>query len=139
MNRKRITSMLLAGALAILVLAVAAGSGSAKSGDARHSFDGTVRSIAKDGSGLTINSTSGSRIPFVVRNSTTFEHVRGLAGLSKGTPVEVHAFRSGDRWIATRIEANPGGGGNGDDDRGGNGSDDPPGDDHGSGGHGADD
>lgn len=139
MNRKRITSMLLAGAVAVLVLAVGAGPGSAKSGDGQHSFDGTVRSIAKDGSALTINSTSGSRIRFVVRNSTTFEHVRGLGGLSKGTPVEVHAFRSGDRWIATRIEANPGGSGSGGDDHGGDGSDDPPGDDHGSGGHGADD
>ncbi|MET0306600.1 MAG: DUF5666 domain-containing protein [Solirubrobacterales bacterium] len=136
MNRKRITSMLLAGAVAVLMLAVAAGTGSAKSGDGQHSFDGTVRSIAKDGSALTINSTSGSRIRFVVRNSTTFEHVRGLGGLSRGTQVEVHAFRSGDRWIATRIEANPGG--RGGDDRGGS-ADDPPGDDHGSGGHGADD
>lgn len=126
--------MLLAGAVAVLVLAVAAGSGAARSGDGRHSFDGTVRSIAKDGSALTINSTSGSRIRFVVRNSTTFEHVSGLSGLSKGTRVEVHAFRSGERWIATRIEANPGR-----DDNGGNGSDDPPGDDHGSGGHGSDD
>lgn len=138
MNRKRIISMLLAGAVAVLMLAVAAGPGSAKSGDGQHSFDGTVRSIAKDGSALTINSTSGSRIRFVVRSSTTFEHVRGLGALSKGTPVEVHAFRSGDRWIATRIEANPGGG-RGGDDNGGSRSDDPPGDDHGSGGHGADD
>lgn len=133
--------MLLTGVIAILVLAVGAGPGSAKSGDGQHSFDGTVRSIAKDGSALTINSTSGSRIRFVVRGSTTFEHVRGLGGLSKGTPVEVHAFRSGDRWIATRIEANPGGGGGGGDDHGsgGHGADDPPGDDHGSGGHGSDD
>lgn len=139
MNRKRIASMLLAGALAVLVLAIAAGSGAARSGDGRHSFDGTVRSVAKDGSALTINRAGGTRIRFVVRNSTTFEHVSGLSGLSKGTPVEVHAFRSGDRWIATRIEANPGGGGGGGDDHGGNRSDDPPGDDHGSGGHGADD
>lgn len=140
MNMKRIASILLAGAVAVLMLAVAAGSGSAKSGDGQHSFDGTVRSIAKDGSALTINSTSGSRIRFVVRNSTTFEHVRGLGGLPKGTPVEVHAFRSGDRWIATRIEANPRGGRGGDDNGGnGRGADDPPGDDHGSGGHGSDD
>lgn len=137
MKAKRTTSMLLAGAIAILVLAVAAGSGAARSGDGRHSFDGTVRSVAKDGSALTIRTASGARIRFVVRNSTTFEHVSGLAGLAKGTPVEVHAFRSGDRWIATRIEANPGG--RGGDDHGGHGADDPPGDDHGSGGHGADD
>lgn len=129
MNRKRITSILLVGVLAVLALALIGGSAMARSGDGRHSFHGTVTSVAKTGNALTINSTSGSRVRFVVRASTTYEHVAGLFGLSKGTPVEVKAFRSGDRWIATRIEANPGS-----DDRGGRG-----GDDHGSGGHGSDD
>jgi len=100
--------------------------------DGTRSFHGTVNSIAKNKRALTINTTGGSRVRFVVRASTTYEHVSGLSGLSKGTAVEVKAFRSDDRWIATRIEANPGGGG-------GHGSDDPPGDDHGSGGHGSDD
>jgi hypothetical protein len=131
MKRMRITSMLLAGALAVLALALA-GSAGASSSDGTRSFHGNVNSIAKNGKALTVNTTSGSRVRFVVRASTTYEHISGISGLSKGTPVEVKAFRSNDGWIATRIEANPGG-------SGGGGSDDPPGDDHGSGGHGSDD
>lgn len=143
MKRMRITSML-AGAVAVLTLALVGGPAAAKSGDGTRSFHGTVSSVAKNGRALTINSTSGSRVSFVVRTSTTYEHVSGLSGISRGTPIEVHAFRSDDRWIATRIETNPGGRGGGSDDgpgddHGGHGSDDPPGDDHGSGGHGSDD
>ncbi|HEX6666298.1 MAG TPA: DUF5666 domain-containing protein [Solirubrobacterales bacterium] len=137
MNSRRITQILSAAAAALLALALIGASATAKSSDGTHSFHGTVSSIAKDKSAIAINTTSGSRVRFVVRGSTTYEHVNGLSGLSKGTPVEVEAFRSGDRWIAARIEANPGGSGS--DDHGGHGSDDGPGDDHGSGGHGSDD
>jgi uncharacterized protein DUF5666 len=132
MKQKRIILMLSTAAVAILALALVGGSAGAKSSDGTRSFHGTVNSIAKNEGALTINTTSGSRVRFVVRASTTYEHVSSLSGLSKGTPVEVHALRSNDRWVATRIESNPGGGG-------GRGSDDPPGDDHGSGGHGSDD
>jgi len=144
MKRKRIASMLLAGAAAVLVLALVSGPAAARSSDGTRSFHGTVASVAKNGRALTINRASGSQVRFVVRTSTTYEHISGLSDLSRGTAVEVHAFRSDDRLIATRIEANPGGGGSDDspgDDHGsgGHGSDDPPGDDHGSGGHGSDD
>jgi hypothetical protein len=132
MNRNRIVSMPATGAVALLALALIGSSAGAKSSDGTRSFHGTVNSIAKNKRALTINTTGGARVRFVVRASTTYEHVSGLSGLSKGTAVEVKAFRSGDRWIATRIEANPGGGG-------GHGSDDPAGDDHGSGGHSSDD
>lgn len=131
MKRKRFIPVLSIAAVAVLALALV-GSAAAKSGDGTRSFHGTVSSIAKSKGALTINTAGGSRVRFVVRASTTYEHVSGLSGLSKGTPVEVHAFRSNDRWVATRIESNPGG-------SGGGGSDDPPGDDHGSGGHGSDD
>ena len=131
---KRITSILLAGALVTFAFALAVGPAAGSSDDGGRSFHGTVASIAKNGKSLTVNSRGGQQTRFVVRSSTAYEHISGLGGLSKGTPVEVHAFRSGDRWIATRIEANPGG-----DDRGSRGSDDSPGDDHGSGGHGSDD
>jgi len=132
MKRKLTTPVLLAGAVAILALALVSGSAGAKPrGDSR-SFHGTVSSVAKNNRALTITTKNGSRARFVVRASTTYEHISGLGRLSVGTPVEVHAIRSDDRWIATRIEANPGGGG-------GHGADDPPGDDHGSGGHGSDD
>lgn len=132
MKGKRITSILRTGALAILALAVSVGPAVASSNDSGRSFHGTVASVAKNKRALTITRASGQRTRFIVRTSTTYKHISGLGQLSKGTPVEVHAFRNGDRWIATRIEANPGG-------SGGNGSDDPPGDDHGSGGHGSDD
>lgn len=132
MKRKLSISTLLAGAAAILVLALVTGPASAKPRDGARSFHGTVSSVAKNGRALTIKTTNGSQARFIVRASTTYEHISGLSGLSAGTPVEVHALRSDDRWIATRIEANPGGGG-------GHGADDPPGDDHGSGGHGSDD
>ena len=132
MKQKRIILMLSTAAIAVLALALTGGSAGAKSSDGTRSFHGTVNSVAKNKSSLTIDTTSGSRVRFVVRASTTYEHVSGLSGLSKGTSVEVHALRSNDRWVATRIEANPGGGG-------GHGADDPPGDDHGSGGHGSDD
>lgn len=132
MRRKRTTSMLLAGAAAILALALVGGPAAAKPSDGTRSFHGTVSSVAKNQRALTINRTSGSRVRFVVRASTTYEHISGISDLTKETPVEVNAFRSNGSLIATRIEANPGGGG-------GNGADDPPGDDHGSGGHGSDD
>ena len=128
MKQKRIISMLSISAMAVLALALV-GSAAAKSGDGTRSFHGTVSGIAKDKGALTINTTGGASVRFVVRPSTTYEHVSGLSGLSRGVSVEVHALRSNDRWIATRIESNPGG----------SGSDDPPGDDHGSGGHGSDD
>lgn len=143
---KRITSILLTGALAVLALAVSVGPAAGSSDDNGNgrSFHGNVASIAKNKKALTINRASGQRTRFIVRASTTYEHISGIGQLRKGTPVEVHAIRNGDRWIATRIEANPGGSSgddNGDDDNGGRrgGSDDPPGDDHGSGGHGSDD
>ncbi|MBK5218493.1 MAG: hypothetical protein JJE35_01720 [Thermoleophilia bacterium] len=134
MKRKWFTPILAAGAVAILALALVGGPAAAKSrNDGRHSFHGTVASIAKNGGALTINRTGGSQVRFVVRASTTYEHISGLSQLSKGTPVEVKAVASNGKWIATKIEANPGGSG------GGHGADDPPGDDHGSGGHGSDD
>lgn len=143
---KRITSILLAGVVAMFTLALAVGPAAGSSDDGGRddrgpSFDGTVVSIAKNDKALTIARSNGQRTRFVVRASTTYEHISGIDQLSVGTPVEVHAVRDGDRWIATRIEANPGGDDRGGDDNGGSrgGSDDPPGDDHGSGGHGSDD
>lgn len=146
MNQKRIISMLSVAVVAVLALALG-GSAAARPSDGTRSFHGTVSSIAKNQGALTITTTSGASVRFIVRASTTYEHVSSLSGLSKGTPVEVHAVRSNDRWVATRIESNPGGSGGGGSDNsgrddhgsGGHGSDDPPGDDHGSGGHGADD
>jgi hypothetical protein len=132
MTLKRFPQILSVAAAALLALALIGASASAKSSDGTRSFHGNVSSIAKNKSSIVVNTTSGSRVRFVIRASTTYEHVSGISGLSKGTPVEVEAFRSGDRWIAARIEANPGG-------SGGHGSDDGPGDDHGSGGHGSDD
>jgi hypothetical protein len=119
MRRRRSTSALLAGTVVVLALALVPTAATAKSGDGTRSFNGTVSSVAKDGKSLTIKRAGGSRVRFVVRSSTTFEHVSRLSQLSKGTPVEVHAFRSGDRWVATRIEANPGRGGGGDGSGGG--------------------
>ena len=93
MKSKRIASMLLAGAAAILTLALLSGPVAAKPSDGTRSFDGTVASIAKNGGALTINQAGGSQTRFVVRSSTTYEHISGLSDLSRGTPVEVHAFR----------------------------------------------
>ena len=154
MKRQRITSLLIAAAVAVLAFGALVGSGAAKSrsgddnGNGR-SFHGTVGAVYAKQRAFTVNRTSGSTIRFVVRASTTYEHIRGFSGLRKGVPVEVHAVKPSDRWIATRIETNPGGSGGGGsddppgDDNGGDRapgvSDDPPGDDHGSGGHGADD
>jgi hypothetical protein len=137
MKRKLFTPILAAAAVAILALALVGGPAAAKSrNDGRHSFHGTVANVAKNGGSLTINRTSGSQLRFVVRSSTTYEHISGLSQLSKGTPVEVKAVASNGNWIATRIEANPGGSGGGggsadDHGSGGHGADDPPGDDHG--------
>ena len=147
MKRKRIISMLSIGAVAILALALLGGSAGAKSNSAGRSFHGTVAGIAKNKGALTITTRSGALARFIVRASTTYEHVAGIGGISKGDPVEVKAVQASSGWVATRIELNPGGsGGSGSDDppgddhgSGGHGSDDPPGDDHGSGGHGSDD
>jgi hypothetical protein len=143
---KKITSILLAGALAVLALLLTVGPAAGRSDAGPRSFHGTVAAIAKNDSALTIRRRSGERTRFDVRASTVYEHVSGLGDLSKGTPVEVRAIRKGDRWVAIRIEANPGGdrpagSDNPPGDNGGavRGSDDPPGDDRGSAGHGADD
>ncbi|HEX5609801.1 MAG TPA: DUF5666 domain-containing protein [Solirubrobacterales bacterium] len=124
--------MLSTAVAAVLAFGLLGGPAAAKSGNGTRSFHGTVSSVAKNKGALTVKTASGSQVRFVVRASTTYEHVSGISALSKGTPVEVEAFRLNDRWIAARIEADPGG-------SGGHGSDDPPGDDHGSGGHGSDD
>jgi hypothetical protein len=152
MKRQRITSLLIAAAVAVLAFGALVGSGAAKSrsGDDNsngHSFHGTVGAVFAKQRAFTVNRTSGSTLRFTVRPSTTYEHIKGFAGIKKGVSVEVHAIKSDDRWIATRVETNPGGSGGGGsddpvgDDNGGETtvSDDPPGDDHGSGGHGADD
>jgi Domain of unknown function (DUF5666) len=152
MKRQRITSLLIAAAVAVLAFGALVGSGAAKSrsgdddGNGR-SFHGTVDAVFAKQRAFTVDRTSGSTMRFVVRPSTTYEHINGFSGIKKGVPVEVHAINPNGRWIATRVETNPGGSGGGGsddppgDDNGGerNGSDDPPGDDHGSGGHGSDD
>ncbi len=143
MKRKRTTSILLAGAAAILVLALVGGPAAAKPSASARSFHGTVSSVSTSQRALIVNRVGGSPVRFVVRASTTYEHISGLAGLTRGTPVEVKAFSSNERWIATRIEANPDrrhGADDppGDDHGGARGADDPPGDDHG-GARGADD
>ena len=138
MKRQRITSLLIAAAVAVLAFGALVGSGAAKSrsGDDDssngRSFHGTVGAVFAKQRAFTVDRTSGATMRFVVRPSTTYEHIRGFSGIKKGVPVEVHAINSNGRWIATRVETNPGG-------SGGGGSDDPPGDDHGSGGHGSDD
>lgn len=137
MKRQRITSLLVAAAVAVLAFGALVGSGAAKSrsgnddGNGR-SFHGTVGAVFAKQRAFTVNRANASTVRFVVRPSTAYEHVKGFSGLRKGVAVEVHAVNSDGRWIATRVETNPGG-------SGGGGSDDPPGDDHGSGGHGADD
>src|SRR5690349_409022 len=111
---KRITSILLAGALAVLALALSVGpavAGKSSSNSNGRSFNGTVVSVANNGKSLTIKRANGQRTRFLVRGSTTFEHVSGIKQVKKGTAVEVHAFRNGDNWVATRIETNPGGSG----------------------------
>jgi Domain of unknown function (DUF5666) len=144
MRSKRIASMLLAGAAAILALTLV-GSVAAKSGTGTRGFHGTVAKVAKNDRAVTINRKQGSPVRFVVRAVTRYQHISGLSDLSKGDRVEVKAFHSEDRWVATKVEANPGSSGSSDDPAGddhgseGHGADDPPGDDHGSGGHGADD
>ena len=92
----------------MFALALVSGLAAAKTSNGTRSFHGTVAKIAKNDRSLTINRTSGAQVRFVVRATTTYEHISGLSGLSKGTPVEVKAFRSDDRWIAIRIEGIPG-------------------------------
>jgi hypothetical protein len=147
MRRKPIASLLVAVALTAIAAGALAGVGTAKSrDDGRHSFHGNVGTIFAKERAFTVTRTNGSTIRFVVRPTTVYEHISSFSGLRKGIAIEVHAVKPNGRWIATKVETNPGGSGGGSDDppgddhgSGGHGADDPPGDDHGSGGHGSDD
>jgi hypothetical protein len=148
MRRKSVGSLLVAVALTAVAAGALAGVGSAKSrDDGRHSFHGNVGTIFAKQGAFTVKRANGSAIKFVTRPTTVYEHISSFSGLRKGVAIEVHAVNPNGRWIATKVETNPGGsGGGGSDDppgddhgSGGHGADDPPGDDHGSGGHGSDD
>ena len=130
---KRIASLVLVVALAAVAVGALASVGAAKGRDDRgRSFNGTVGTIFAKDRAFPVKRANGTTMRFAVRSTTVYEHISSFSGLRKGVAVEVHAVKPNGRWIATRVETNPGG-------SGGKGTDDPPGDDHGSGGHGADD
>src|SRR5512134_711396 len=108
-----------------------AGSGQA-SAVLRH-IDGTVLSKNSDARTFRLRTEGGRTLRIRVNSTTRFERISGFAGLRRGLRVEVNAKRTDSGLLARSIETR-GGGGNG-----GGGADDPPGDDHRSGGHGADD
>jgi len=100
---------------------------------ATRQYEGTVVSVNRDNRTFRLHDSERATIRIKVRSSTRFERISGFSGLRKGlTRVEATVKRSNGRWVATEVERSGGGGQHGDDDNGGA-------DDHGSGGHGADD
>ncbi len=96
-------------------------------------YDGTVLSKNRDARTFRMRTESGRTLKFRVTGRTKFERISGFGGLSRDLRIEVNAKRTDNGLLALKVETQGGGGG------GGSGGDGSPGDDHGSGGHGADD
>jgi hypothetical protein len=116
---RALTSALVAGALALALLAPGAQAAT------RH-IDGTV--LSKDASTRTFRlATQSGTLRVKVNAGTDFERIAGFGGLHKGLAVEVDAVRTANGLLATQVETRGGGGGGGDDHGGsGGGSDDGP-------------
>jgi hypothetical protein len=95
-------------------------------------YDGTVLSKNRDARTFKMRTESDRTLKFRVTGTTEFERISGFGGLSRDLRIEVNAKRTDNGLLALKVETQGGGGG-------GSGGDDSPGDDHGSGGHGADD
>ena len=116
--------------LVVLISALALTTGVASA--ATRQYEGTVASVNRDAKTFRLHDSERGTIRIKVTRSTRFERIGGFSGLRKGLKrVEATVKRSNGRWVATRIERSGGGGSHSDDDDGA--------DDHGSGGHGADD
>lgn len=131
-TRTTLTSLAVAvlAALAFAALAVLAIAPSAAFSKGRDGFHATVLKVAPGGDAVRVRRSGGAKLRVEITPSTRFERIAGVAALRRGMAIEIKATRTGDRWVAREIEIS-----GGDDDRGGA----EPGDDHGSGGHGADD
>jgi hypothetical protein len=115
--------------LAVLISALAVSTGVASA--ATRQYEGTVVSVNRDARTFRLHDSERGTIRIKVTRSTAFERLSGFAALRKGLKrVEATVKRSGGRWVATRVERSGGGGSHSGDDGA---------DDHGSGGHGADD
>lgn len=128
MSRRRAAPLItvaLAAALAIGLIAAPAQAA------LRH-IDGTVVSKNSDNRTFRITTQGGSQVRIKVSGTTEFERIAGFGALQKGMKIEVDAQQTSNGLVAKQVEPQ---GGNG----GGGGGDDSDGDDHGSGGHGADD
>jgi hypothetical protein len=103
-----------------------------QTGNVAKHFDGTVLSKNPDARTFKMRTESGRTLKFQVNGTTEFDRISGFNGLHSGLQIEVNAKRTDSGLLARKVEKRGGGGG-------GNRADNAPGDDHGSGGHGADD
>ena len=117
--------------LAVVISALAVSTGVASA--ATRQYEGTVVSVNRDARTFRLHDSERGTIRIKVTRSTRFERISGFSALRKGQKrIEATVRRSNGRWVATAVERSGGGGSQGADDNGGA-------DDHGSGGHGADD
>jgi len=86
------------------------------------SFHGTVVSVSNSDRTLRLRRSASLTTTFRITSTTVFDGLSGISALTRGRAVEVKARLVGGRWVARKIEPAT-------RSR----------DDHGSGGHGADD
>lgn len=121
MPRRRATSIATAALAVALTLGLLAGPAQAA---LRH-IDGTVVSKNSDNRTFKLSTQSGT-VRIRVNGTTEFERIAGFGALRKGMQIEVDAQSTSNGLVAKQVEPQGGNGGS-------------EGDDHGSGGHGADD
>ncbi len=107
---------------------------------ARH-FEGTVVSVSTADKSFRLRDSERGTVVIAVTAATRFERIAGFAGLKAGLKrVEAKVKRSGDNWVALKVERSGRDDNRGDDNRGrGRGGDDNGADDNRGRGRGGDD
>jgi hypothetical protein len=101
----RFITTVTAAALAALVLLAPTASA------ATRSYEGTVVSVDRSARTFKLRDSERGTVRVKVDSATRFERVSGFSGLRAGQRnIEVTVRRSGDRWVAVKVERSGGGG-----------------------------
>ena len=93
------------------LLAAVALAGPASAGAAIREYEGSVRSVDRDGRTFRLHDSERGTIRIKVTSSTRFERLSGFGALHAGQQaIEATVRRSGGRWVALEVERSGGGG-----------------------------
>ena len=93
------------------LLAAVALAGPASAGAAIREYEGSVRSVDRDGRTFRLHDSERGTIRIKVTSSTRFERLSGFGALHAGQQaIGATVRRSGGRWVALEVERSGGGG-----------------------------